>query len=141
MYVFGFGFFFFFFFNDTAPTEIYTLSLHDALPTFDSGSSASEGCNPPAGGTLVCPLSKPLNSIALSGFGGDDSLEASSFPSSVAVVIAGGEGDDSLVGGNQSEDMLVDESSKGGTGDDVLEAGERDESLLNNGGRDELLGG
>src|SRR5574340_1847349 len=26
------GFFFFFFFNDTATTEIYTLSLHDALP-------------------------------------------------------------------------------------------------------------
>src|SRR6266700_8143913 len=25
-------FFLFFFFNDTAPTEIYTLSLHDALP-------------------------------------------------------------------------------------------------------------
>src|SRR5262249_61571940 len=24
--------YFFFFFNDTAPTEIYTLSLHDALP-------------------------------------------------------------------------------------------------------------
>src|SRR2546422_3610131 len=24
--------FLFFFFNDTAPTEIYTLSLHDALP-------------------------------------------------------------------------------------------------------------
>src|SRR3712207_7350621 len=24
----------FFFFNDTAPTEIYTLSLHDALPIF-----------------------------------------------------------------------------------------------------------
>src|SRR6266404_9694360 len=31
--------FFFFFFNDTATTEIYTLSLHDALPT--SGASAS----------------------------------------------------------------------------------------------------
>src|SRR5258708_24351514 len=27
-----FSFFFFFFFNDTATTEIYTLSLHDALP-------------------------------------------------------------------------------------------------------------
>src|SRR6266478_7517155 len=27
-----FFFFFFFFFNDTATTEIYTLSLHDALP-------------------------------------------------------------------------------------------------------------
>src|SRR5215216_6931203 len=29
---FMFCFFFFFFFNDTATTEIYTLSLHDALP-------------------------------------------------------------------------------------------------------------
>src|SRR6266550_9484604 len=28
-------FFFFFFFNDTATTEIYTLSLHDALPIVD----------------------------------------------------------------------------------------------------------
>src|SRR5215213_11941487 len=28
-------FFFFFFFNDTATTEIYTLSLHDALPIAD----------------------------------------------------------------------------------------------------------
>src|SRR5256885_5167487 len=27
--------FIFFFFNDTATTEIYTLSLHDALPIFD----------------------------------------------------------------------------------------------------------
>ena len=26
--------FFFFFFNDTATTEIYTLSLHDALPIY-----------------------------------------------------------------------------------------------------------
>src|SRR5256885_16882727 len=30
--VFLFRMFFFFFFNDTATTEIYTLSLHDALP-------------------------------------------------------------------------------------------------------------
>src|SRR5256885_16314032 len=29
-------FFFFFFFNDTATTEIYTLSLHDALPIWRS---------------------------------------------------------------------------------------------------------
>src|SRR5215203_6528682 len=36
-------FFFFFFFNDTATTEIYTLSLHDALPILsaDSGSSTN----------------------------------------------------------------------------------------------------
>src|SRR5256886_15394641 len=29
--------FFFFFFNDTATTEIYTLSLHDALPIYTQG--------------------------------------------------------------------------------------------------------
>src|SRR5256885_12781453 len=29
--------FVFFFFNDTATTEIYTLSLHDALPIWSSG--------------------------------------------------------------------------------------------------------
>src|SRR5688572_31340508 len=32
MYLIFFTFFVFFFFNDTATTEIYTLSLHDALP-------------------------------------------------------------------------------------------------------------
>src|SRR6266480_8140252 len=39
-------FLFFFFFNDTATTEIYTLSLHDALPiwTPPAPSSASRGC-------------------------------------------------------------------------------------------------
>src|SRR5256885_10373583 len=39
--------FFFFFFNDTATTEIYTLSLHDALPIWraaigDASSSSTE---------------------------------------------------------------------------------------------------
>src|SRR3712207_6995194 len=29
--------YFFFFFNDTATTEIYTLSLHDALPIWPAG--------------------------------------------------------------------------------------------------------
>src|SRR5256885_6633713 len=32
--------FFFFFFNDTATTEIYTLSLHDALPILAGGKGA-----------------------------------------------------------------------------------------------------
>src|SRR6266481_9208779 len=36
-------FFFFFFFNDTATTEIYTLSLHDALPISDCGPRAAWG--------------------------------------------------------------------------------------------------
>src|SRR5260370_37759379 len=32
---------FFFFFNDTATTEIYTLSLHDALPIYSSAAGAA----------------------------------------------------------------------------------------------------
>src|SRR5256885_3988217 len=43
--------FFFFFFNDTATTEIYTLSLHDALPIWLSRGAATHnplvpGSNP-----------------------------------------------------------------------------------------------
>src|SRR5215471_4835101 len=34
---------FFFFFNDTAPTEIYTLSLHDALPILPRAASSAGG--------------------------------------------------------------------------------------------------
>src|SRR3712207_9405567 len=34
----------FFFFNDTATTEIYTLSLHDALPIYSSLGPRSAGC-------------------------------------------------------------------------------------------------
>src|SRR6266478_7638064 len=35
-------FYFFFFFNDTATTEIYTLSLHDALPIYQVPFSSAE---------------------------------------------------------------------------------------------------
>src|SRR2546427_13040873 len=46
--------FFFFFFNDTATTEIYTLSLHDALPILASAWTARAGrwhwAQPPCSG-------------------------------------------------------------------------------------------
>src|SRR5580658_11302718 len=38
------SFLFFFFFNDTATTEIYTLSLHDALPICVPGAPALRLC-------------------------------------------------------------------------------------------------
>src|SRR6266508_6393643 len=48
---------FFFFFNDTATTEIYTLSLHDALPIFrdaplraDDARRGARGCGRGRGG-------------------------------------------------------------------------------------------
>src|SRR2546430_10088927 len=40
----------FFFFNDTATTEIYTLSLHDALPICQPGSRQEGGGVPAPGG-------------------------------------------------------------------------------------------
>src|SRR2546426_3048385 len=40
-----------FFFNDTATTEIYTLSLHDALPILWWRSSAVTTAAPPGGST------------------------------------------------------------------------------------------
>src|SRR2546427_13068236 len=73
-------FYFFFFFNDTATTEIYTLSLHDALPicahrrrraprsrrdrstvTFDRGSPPRDGRGGPAGapGRARAPRTPP----------------------------------------------------------------------------------
>src|SRR2546425_6879549 len=51
-----------FFFNDTATTEIYTLSLHDALPisgrnrTAGSGTAASPPGRPPSTGLSRCAL-------------------------------------------------------------------------------------
>src|SRR3712207_7917819 len=66
----------FFFFNDTATTEIYTLSLHDALPIWRrprssrrrwSGFSAPRGCSPPSppirsSGRLAAVSGAPLRS-------------------------------------------------------------------------------
>ena len=54
---FFFFFKFFFFFNDTATTEIYTLSLHDALPI--SGQTY--------GVALVAAVATAFNGLALFG--------------------------------------------------------------------------
>src|SRR3712207_8030050 len=72
--------FFFFFFNDTATTEIYTLSLHDALPicpgvTTRSRPHAGEACSctrswhrhaPPQTGSTSAsrvPITAPTTSV------------------------------------------------------------------------------
>jgi Ca2+-binding RTX toxin-like protein len=108
---------------------------------FDASSSASSGCEPPSGSEVVCPLPAPLDSIVLAGLGGDDSLAASGFPSSVGVITAGGEGDDTLTGEDATEDVLVDGPDESGPGDDTLNALAGDDALLNNGGADHLSGG
>src|SRR5574337_2105004 len=59
---------FFFFFNDTATTEIYTLSLHDALPIWsgwtDSGRSSPGGRGRvPRSEEHTSELQSPLNLV------------------------------------------------------------------------------
>src|SRR2546430_16173068 len=51
--------FFFFFFNDTATTEIYTLSLHDALPIFVDATGTPR-CLPSTFGAPTRTLSREL---------------------------------------------------------------------------------
>src|SRR3989442_14328037 len=46
----------FFFFNDTATTEIYTLSLHDALPISGSTGSASGRIETRSAAKLYCAV-------------------------------------------------------------------------------------
>src|SRR2546425_9413388 len=69
-------FFFFFFFNDTATTEIYTLSLHDALPISAGIAQLVErelpklevaGSNPVARSILATASARQCGSSATSG--------------------------------------------------------------------------
>src|SRR5256885_17257601 len=50
-----FYFLFFFFFNDTATTEIYTLSLHDALPIAHDRKAACRAAAAAAGWRVGSP--------------------------------------------------------------------------------------
>src|SRR5256886_13384582 len=52
----------FFFFNDTATTEIYTLSLHDALPISAPGRGSSSSWLAPCGSerVRVCSRCAPM---------------------------------------------------------------------------------
>src|SRR5256885_9211117 len=52
----SFLFFFFFFFNDTATTEIYTLSLHDALPICVPGGTVRDRTVPGRGRRKGLPV-------------------------------------------------------------------------------------
>src|SRR2546430_13256209 len=49
---------FFFFFNDTATTEIYTLSLHDALPIWSCLQTARCWSRPACGASRLPPRTR-----------------------------------------------------------------------------------
>jgi len=122
----------------TARYSPTSASFQLAAGAFDQSASDAGGCEVESATEAVCPLTTPLDSVLLAGMAGNDTIAASDFPASVAVVEIGGEGNDSLTGGAESEDILVDGPGGGG---DVLSALGGDDALTHNGGADELLGG
>jgi Ca2+-binding RTX toxin-like protein len=118
-----------------SPTEV-TFVL--AAGTFDESPADDGECEIKSPTEAVCPLTQPLDSVLLAGMDGNDTIIASSFPATVSVVAIGGEGNDTITGGEESEDILVDGPDGGA---DVLSALGRDDALTHNGGADELLGG
>src|SRR3989475_12536112 len=94
--------FFFFFFNDTATTEIYTLSLHDALPIFEAhrrDAEHREGRGHRVGGELTAAgalarARRALDGVQLlvvdlPGVGGADRPQTSPPGPPLAPVLAG----------------------------------------------------
>jgi Ca2+-binding RTX toxin-like protein len=83
-----------------------------------------------------CPI-EAVQTIVIDGNDGNDVLKARSVPGAVSVTLLGGSGNDSLLGGNTSEDILVDGPDSGK--DDLYGFGD-DDTLLANDGRDRLFG-
>src|SRR2546422_8054811 len=64
-YLYNYPYFFFFFFNDTATTEIYTLSLHDALPISNYSLNCAAGGRRLAGHIRLKPWLQDRKSTRL----------------------------------------------------------------------------
>src|SRR5256886_15995267 len=76
--------FFFFFFNDTATTEIYTLSLHDALP-ISAGQTATFSVT--ASGTPPLSYQWKKNGTAISGARDRKSTRLNSSHSQISYAV------------------------------------------------------
>jgi Ca2+-binding RTX toxin-like protein len=109
-----------------------------------SSAEGSAGCTvysaeAPAetGGEAKCSV-PGADSILISGGDGADKLVAEGFPKEVSVTLLGGDGADELIGGESSEDVLVDGPD---AADDVLSGKSGDDTLFANEGTDKLFGG
>jgi Ca2+-binding RTX toxin-like protein len=104
----------------------------------------SEGCTyEEEGKKAKCafPASSPkIDAIVMAGLAGNDHLAVGGggFPLASGPILLGGEGNDTLIGGGTSEDIIVDGN---GTGADTLKGYGYDDWLTNNEGVDLLEGG
>jgi Ca2+-binding RTX toxin-like protein len=119
----------------SGPPRVIFKLLSGSAGAFDASPEVAGGCNPPAGGEVVCPVAEAPDSIVLAGLGGDDSLSADGLPATTSPILLGGDGGDGLTGGS-TEDALVD-----GPGNDSVSAGSGDDAVPNNEGKDNLSAG
>jgi Ca2+-binding RTX toxin-like protein/streptogramin lyase len=96
------------------------------------------GCTVESGGLKAECSATEIASLMMDGGAGEDTLEVKGFPKSVTVTLLGGEGADHLIGGESSEDALVDGP---GNFEDRLNGKNGDDTLFSNQGKDTLLGG
>ena len=100
-------------------------------------SQITEGeCDEPNAGEVTCPAPEAPDSILLAGMGGDDAFRVEGFPDTTSIIELGGDGGDSLTGGDGNEDVLAD-----GPGNDELFGLGGDDALLNREGGDVIDGG
>jgi Ca2+-binding RTX toxin-like protein len=124
----------------TATYEGSKVTVALAGASFDAESALDlNGCtNSAAAATCTVPAGSALDSVVIAGMGGDDTLLANGFPVTVSPILIGGEGADTITGGDASEDVLVDGP---GNFEDNLTALGGDDALLHNDGPDTLRGG
>jgi Ca2+-binding RTX toxin-like protein len=102
--------------------------------SFDTSAADAGGCEL-SGGEARCPLQGALDSVLIAGMGGGDTLNGDGLPQTTSLVVSGGAGNDTVTGGEASDDTLVD-----GPGNDTLHGLGGDDALLNNEGSDSLFG-
>src|SRR2546422_11073257 len=112
----------FFFFNDTATTEIYTLSLHDALPIFTFGDNVKVGIglpNPVPGtpGETLVAWARKAEAAGFSSLATIDRIAYPSFESLVTLAAAAavtervGLGTNALLGPARTPGLLAKEAA------------------------------
>jgi len=84
---------------------------------------------------VVCAPSTNVVTMVLAGFGSNDNISISNVFKMTNPIFLGGQGNDTLTGGNYTDDFMHD-----GTGADTLSAQAGDDGLVNTAGSDTLRG-
>lgn len=123
--------------SGAAPGDTVTFELTaGSTSVFDETEApVATGCTVSTPTKAVCQLGIPLDSVLVAGMKAKDVLSAPALPDTTSLMLLGGNDDDQLLGGEGSDDTLVDNQ-----GLDVLHGLSGDDALLNNTERGEVFG-